>query len=108
MKRLIEGCEEQFSCLGENTEKYITFLVFLTRILIVQDLWQTQILSVVLLVEFIKLNVNMCMITKNLKRVELNTKIVNAIWNIQKEYKCLGCNKNCKKKFDENFKKEIW
>ena len=79
MKRLIEGCEEQFSCLGENTEKYITFLVFLTRILIVQDLWQTQILSLVLLEEFIKLNVNMCMITKNLKRVELNTKIVNAI-----------------------------
>ena len=36
----------------------------------------------------------MCMITKNVKRVELNTKIVNAIWNIQKEYKCLGCNKN--------------
>ena len=79
MKRLVKGCEEQFSCLRENTEKYITFLVFLTRILIVQDLWQTQILSVVLLEEFIKLNVNMCMITKNVKRVELNTKIVNAI-----------------------------
>ena len=87
MKRLVEGFEEQFSCLGENNEKYITFLVFLTRILIVQDLWQTQILSAVLLEEFIKLNVNMCMITKNVKRVELNTKIVNAIWNIQKEYK---------------------
>ena len=108
MKRLVEGFEEQFSCLGENNEKYITFLVFLTRILIVQDLWQTQILSAVLLEEFIKLNVNMCMITKNVKRVELNTKIVNAIWNIQKEYKCLGCNKNCKKKFDENFEKKIW
>ena len=79
MKRLVKGCEEQFSCLREKTEKYITFLVFLTRILIVQDLWQTQILSVVLLEEFIKLNVNMCMITKNVKRVELNTKIVNAI-----------------------------
>ena len=87
MKRLVEGFEEQFSCLGENNEKYITFLVFLTRILIVQDLWQTQILSAVLLEEFIKLNVNMCMITKNVKRVELNTNIVNAIWNIQKEYK---------------------
>ena len=33
--------------------------------------------------EFIKLNVNMDIIIKNAKRVDLNTKIVNIVLNIQ-------------------------
>ena len=33
--------------------------------------------------EFIKLNVNMEIIIKNAKRVDLNTKIVNIVLNIQ-------------------------
>ena len=50
-----------------------------------------------------KLNVNMDMITKKLKRVELNTKIANAVLNIQTnvkydliEYKCYLKNKRKK------------
>ena len=47
-------------------------------------LWQAhyQILLIILLKRFVKLNVIMDMIIKNVKRVELNTKIVNAILNI--------------------------
>ena len=31
MKKLAEELERQFSCLGENTEKYITFLVLIKK-----------------------------------------------------------------------------
>ena len=40
-------------------------------------------MSIVSLKEFIKLNVNMDMIIKNAKHVELDTKIVSAILNTQ-------------------------
>ena len=45
--------------------------------LIAQELLQAhyQILLTILLTEFMKLNVKMAMTTKNLKHVELNTKI---------------------------------
>ena len=46
-----------------------------------QNLWQAhyKILSIILLKEFRKLNVNMDMIIKNVKHVELNTKTVSAV-----------------------------
>ena len=76
-KELLEEHEGHFICLGENTDKYITFLVpmakEITRIgkkekksprpsltdynfLIVKDFWQTlyQILLIILLNEFVK------------------------------------------------------
>ena len=48
-----------------------------TSALIAQELLQAhyQILLIILLTEFMKLNVKMAMTTKNLKHVELNTKI---------------------------------
>ena len=48
-----------------------------TSPLIAQELLQAhyQILLIILLTEFMKLNVKMAMTTKNLKHVELNTKI---------------------------------
>ena len=48
-----------------------------TSALIAQELLQAhyQILLTILLTEFMKLNVKMAMTTKNLKHVELNTKI---------------------------------
>ena len=49
-----------------------------------QDLWQAhQILLIILLKEFIKLNANMNMIIKNVKPVELTTKIVSVVLNTQ-------------------------
>ena len=75
-KSLAEEANKQFTCLGENSEKYITFTVLIekkvTRIdkngkkiqkiyltnynlLIAQDLWQAhyQILLIIFLKEFI-------------------------------------------------------
>ena len=75
-KSLAEESNKQFTCLGENSEKYITFTVLIekkvTRIdkngkkiqkiyltnynlLIAQDLWQAhyQILLIIFLKEFI-------------------------------------------------------
>ena len=82
IKELVEEFKKQFTCLGESTEKYITFKVLIekeiTRIdkngeeitkniyithynlLIAQNLWQAhfQILPIIFLNKFIKLNVN--------------------------------------------------
>ena len=51
----------------------------------VQDSWEAdyQILSIIVLKEFIKLNLKMNMVIKHVKRVELNAKIVSAFLNAQ-------------------------
>ena len=58
---------------------YLTYY----NLLIAQDLWQDhyQILSVIFLKEFVKLNVNMDTMIKNMKIVELHTKYVTAFLN---------------------------
>ena len=131
IKELLEEHEGHFICLGENTDKHITFLVpmakEITRIgkkekksprpsltdynfLIVKDFWQTlyQILLIILLNEFVKSSWNMEMITKNVKLVELNTKYkreccleYTKIKDDLIEYKYLFCNKNYQKMFEE-------
>ena len=55
------------------------------NLLTVKDLRQAhlQTLSIISLMEFIKLNVNLDITMKNVKRMELNTKIVSAILNIK-------------------------
>ena len=55
------------------------------NLLIVQDSWQAhyQILSIILLKEFIKLKVNIDMIMKNVKHMKLNTKIESNFLNTQ-------------------------
>ena len=94
IKELAEEFKKQLNCLGENTEKYITFTVpaekEVTRtdkneevtkntyynLSTVQNLWQShyQILSIIFMKEFIELNVNMNMIIKIVKHAELNKK----------------------------------
>ena len=106
IKELAEEFKKQFTCLGENTEKYKTFTVpieeevrridkngeeiakiYLTyyNLLIVQDLWQAhyQILSVFFLNEFIELNLNTNIMIKNVKLAELNITIATVFLNIQ-------------------------
>ena len=55
------------------------------NLLIVQDLWQAyyQIFLIILLKEFIKLNVHLDMIIKKVKRAEVHTKIVSIVSNKQ-------------------------
>ena len=54
-------------------------------LLIAQDLWQAhyQILLIILLKEFIKLNLNMNMIIENVKLAELNKMIGSFVLNTQ-------------------------
>ena len=59
-----------------------TYLTY-SNLLIVQDLWQAhyQILSIVFQKKFIKLNVNMDMMIKNMKLEELNVSIPTVFLN---------------------------
>ena len=94
IKELAEEFKKEITCLGENTEKYLTFTVplenrvtkvdknekklqklYLTyyNLLIVQGLWQThQTWSIIFLKEFIILNVNTDTMIKNVKLGELD------------------------------------
>ena len=99
MKELAEEFERQLACLGESTAKYITFSVPKRKELIkkekilqkpystaynllkAQDLCQAQILLIILLRHFIKLNVKKKTNTKNENCVALNTKIATAFLN---------------------------
>ena len=94
IKELAEEFKKSFTCLGESTEKCITFTVpvekevtrtdkngeeitkiYLTycNLLITQDLWHThyQILSIISLKGFIELNVNVDIMIENVKLVDL-------------------------------------
>ena len=55
------------------------------NLLIVQDLWQAhyQILSVIFLKEFIKLNVNTDIMIKIVKHAKLNINLVTVFMNVQ-------------------------
>ena len=61
----------------------------------VQDLWQThyQVLLIILLKEFIKLNVKTNKIIKNVNLLELNTNIATIFFNIN-TLKMIGYNTN--------------
>ena len=55
------------------------------NLLIAQDLWQAhcQILSIIFLAEFIKLNINADTMIKNVKLAELNKNIATVFLNRQ-------------------------
>ena len=55
------------------------------KLLLAKDFWQVhyQILLIISLKKFIKLNVNMNMMIKNVELVSLNTNIVSAFLNPQ-------------------------
>ena len=93
MKQLAKESNGKRNCLGENTEKYKIFsvsitkevkridenreeLVKITYKLLFIDLWQAhyRLLLIILLKEFIKLNVNMDMIIKKCKMCEIKDK----------------------------------
>ena len=123
-------------CCTLNTEQYIIFTVPIEKklqelikknkksqknltdytLLMAQDLWQAhdQILLIILLKEFTKLNVNTNVIIKNVKLAEFTYTRILEYTNFKDELiesKCLCCYKNYqkkKKKKDKNLKKEIF
>ena len=66
-------------------KKSLTLYLTDYNLLIAQDLWQTyyQVSLIILLKEFIKLNLKINIIKNNAKNVELNTKIATAFLNTQ-------------------------
>ena len=110
---MAEEFKKQFTCLGENAQKYIIFVVpiekevtridknggeiieiYLTRhhlyltcyyLLIARDIWQTyyQIFSTNFLKEFIELNVNLILMIKNVKHEDLNISVATVSLNSQ-------------------------
>ena len=108
IKELAEGFKQQFTCLGENTEKRITFTVtiekevtrtdkneeeitknisyilqFIDSAKFMASSYQIIILSIIFLKEFKELNVNSDTMTKNAKHVELKVSIGTAFLNAQ-------------------------
>ena len=65
------------------------------NLLMAHNLWHThyQILLIILLKEFIKLNLDQDTIIKNVKRAKLNTKVATAFLNTQ-SLKMILLNKN--------------
>ena len=61
-------------------EKKLKQKSYITNLLIVQNLWQAhfQISSIILVKKLINLNANMKMIIKNMKHIELNSKIAST------------------------------
>ena len=100
---MAEEFKKQFTCLGENTGKYIIFIVPIEKevklikmekelqkidlisynLFIAQDLWQAhyQILSIIFLKECTELNVSLNMMIKNVKYVVLNKGIATVFSN---------------------------
>ena len=81
-----------------------------------QDLWQAyyQTFSIILLKEFIELNLNSNMIIKNEKHVEFNISIAKCFLEYASfrddliEYKCLCCNQNYQQKFHDKLKEQFF
>ena len=124
IKVLAEEFKKQFTCLGENTEKYKTFTVpiekevrridknvaeitksiYLTycNLLTAQDLWQAhyQILPIHFLKKFIELNVNAGTMKNKRKTCGIKYKYCDCFLEYMNfkdhliEYKCLCCKNN--------------
>ena len=99
---------------GEEIKKYKYNIYH--NLLIAQGLCRShyQILSITIMKEFIKLNVNMNTMIKNVKLVELEISI--EVFFIEYlifkddliEYKCLCSNNNYQQKFDEKLKGRLF
>ena len=96
VKELGEEFEGQFTCLGENTEKYTSYRkrrfgkngnkmtkVIFWKLIFFDSTRFMKISSSDLVNKLTKLNVNMDMIIKNTKRVESNKIILTAVLNTE-------------------------
>ena len=107
MKKLAEEFEKQFTCLGENNQKYIIFTLIIkneiTRIdknreKIIKKIYLTyynlligkicgkliiKSCQIIVIKKLIALNVNWDTIIKNVKLAELHTKYVTVFLNTQ-------------------------
>ena len=134
IQELAEEFKKQFTFLGENTEKYITFTVPIEKkleelikmqkklqkihltcynLLIAQAHYQIR--SIIFLKELIKLNENTDTMIKNIcETCRIKYRYCDCFLEYTNfkddltEYKCLLCYKNCQRKFDEKLKKPLF
>ena len=103
MKELAEEFKKQFTYLGKNTEKYITFTVLTEKVTRIDKngeeitknishilqfidsarFMASSLSNLVFLKKFVELNINTDMLIKNVKHGELNISIATAFLNIQ-------------------------
>ena len=129
IKELAEEFKEQFTCLEENTEKYITFAVpiekevtkpykngkeitknvsYILQFIVTARFMASSlsVLSIIFLKELIELNVNS---DKKCEACGIKCKYLDCFLEYSNfkddliEYKCLCCNKNYQYKFVECF-----
>ena len=133
---LVEEFQKQFTCLGENTEKYITFTVSIEKQVTRIDKNGEEITrNISYILQFIDSTRFMASSTSNLvnnfserihrikckygpddKKCEtcrIKYKYCDCFLEYKNfeddliEYKCLCCNKNYQQKFDENLKNDF-
>ena len=103
MKELAAEFKKQFTYLGKNTEKYITFTVLTEKVTRIDKNGEeitknishilqfidsarftaSSLSNLVFLKKFVELNINTDMLIKNVKHGELNISIATAFLNIQ-------------------------
>ena len=113
---IIKEFEEQFNCLGENTEKQITFPLLIEKEVTTIDKNGKEIIKTIIsyrlqfngstrfMASSSNLVDNLAEGIDKIRSTNCNTcclEYINAKDDL-KEYKYLCCNKNYKKKFDEN------
>ena len=113
IKELIKEFEGNFECLGENTEKYITFSVPIKKKIENKDLETTYKIKFIDSYRFMssslsKLVVNLSEGSHNNKCVDCNSCLdYIKIKNEKLLLKCFNCNNYFKKKFNQDLIKKI-
>ena len=102
IKELAKEFEGEFSCLGENTEKCKTFSEPVTKELKRIDKNEEEIAKTISYkLQFVDLwQAHYQFFLIILPREFIIIKKCENVWNL--EYKCLYCNENYQKNFDEN------
>ena len=77
---------KEVTILDKNGEEKQKIFFTYYNLLIGKDLWQAhhQILLAIFLIEFITLNTNTKIMTKNVRLVEINISIAAVFWNTQR------------------------
>ena len=108
IKELANEFEGQFECLGENTEKYKTFIIPIEKkITKIDKDGNESVFTISYKVTFIDNARFILLIVSGKKLIKFNIKIVIFFLKYESvkcnsiKYKCLSCNKNYINKVDE-------
>ena len=113
IKELANAFEEQFQCLGENTEKYKPFVIPVkTEVTKIDKDGNKSVVTISYKIKFIDRETSLSNLFDNLTEGIRKTKWKDCDYFLEYEsvednlikYKCLSCNKDYSEKIDEEFK----